>query len=333
MSYHNNVSESNWLAQLSAENVSRESVETAAVTDGNRIIMATMERGASVAGREGKPPYSYSMLITCAINSSSDKRMTLSEIYQWIVQNFPFYKDAGNGWRNSIRHNLSLNKCFFKIPRTKDDPGKGSYWAINTHSSQSIRVRKKHNTVRHQLPYGQDFTCSHQFDTNSAADADIVQDSMVQTEQNPLLPSSSIIVSESQTANTTLHTQSLLGGVPPEAKLEDLTNEQLEGIATSLSQYLCNVSAAQSSSGNTLNLPHLSHNDKANAQLADLLNLRSQMSDTLNTSCSIPQLDQQCSGAANSQSNRNACLMMPTGSCSNSGDESDEGHFNWDQLL
>ena len=49
--------------------------------------------------RDGKPPYSYANLITFAINSSNKKKMTLSEIYQWICENFPFYKDAGNGWK------------------------------------------------------------------------------------------------------------------------------------------------------------------------------------------------------------------------------------------
>lgn len=49
--------------------------------------------------RESKPPYSYANLITFAINSSPKKKMTLSEIYQWICDHFPYYKDAGNGWK------------------------------------------------------------------------------------------------------------------------------------------------------------------------------------------------------------------------------------------
>lgn len=66
----------------------------------NRPIDLSAEyKGNDHGRREGKPPYSYVNLITFAINSTSKKRMTLNEIYQWISDNFNYYKSAGNGWK------------------------------------------------------------------------------------------------------------------------------------------------------------------------------------------------------------------------------------------
>ena len=62
---------------------------------------ATLESNEGQHTKDGKPPYSYANLITFAINSSSKKKMTLSEIYQWICDNFPYYREAGNGWKVS----------------------------------------------------------------------------------------------------------------------------------------------------------------------------------------------------------------------------------------
>ncbi|KAL8882785.1 MAG: hypothetical protein Q9198_000278 [Flavoplaca austrocitrina] len=78
----------------------------------------------------GKPNYSYASLIGMSILRAPNRRLQLSQIYKWISDTFSYYRVAKDGWKNSIRHNLSINKAFIKVMRPKDDPGKGAYWII-----------------------------------------------------------------------------------------------------------------------------------------------------------------------------------------------------------
>lgn len=64
------------------------------------------------------------------LKNSPSKRATLSEIYNYITQRFPYFEKNKKGWQNSIRHNLSLNECFIKIPREGGGERKGNYWTL-----------------------------------------------------------------------------------------------------------------------------------------------------------------------------------------------------------
>lgn len=103
---------------------------------------------------EPKPQHSYIGLIAMAILSTADQKLVLSDIYQHILDNYPYFRSRGPGWRNSIRHNLSLNDCFIKSGRSAN--GKGHYWAIHPANIEDFkkgdfRRRKAQRKVRKHM--------------------------------------------------------------------------------------------------------------------------------------------------------------------------------------
>ncbi|MCL4130487.1 UNVERIFIED_CONTAM: hypothetical protein GTU68_026205 [Idotea baltica] len=103
---------------------------------------------------EPKPQHSYIGLIAMAILSHPEKKLVLSDIYAYILDNYAYFRSRGPGWRNSIRHNLSLNDCFVKAGRSAN--GKGHYWAIHPANMDDFargdfRRRRAQRRVRKHL--------------------------------------------------------------------------------------------------------------------------------------------------------------------------------------
>ncbi|KAL6477671.1 hypothetical protein MHYP_G00135060 [Metynnis hypsauchen] len=100
----------------------------------------------SSARRNAWGNYSYADLITQAIESSPEKRLTLAQIYDWMVRSVPYFKDKGDsnssaGWKNSIRHNLSLHSRFVRVQN--EGTGKSSWWMVNPDGGKCGKVPRR----------------------------------------------------------------------------------------------------------------------------------------------------------------------------------------------
>jgi hypothetical protein len=136
----------------------RQAQEAADQTQSDPAAAAPVGDRFASSRRRRRPPYSYSSLIAQAIASSPEGRMTLREIYTWISTSLPhLYSMEGpehQGWQNTVRHNLSLNKSFVKVARTAQDiyescasgnpslsqaaRGKGGWWTLDVPVAQAL---------------------------------------------------------------------------------------------------------------------------------------------------------------------------------------------------
>ncbi|XP_061574345.1 forkhead box protein P3 isoform X2 [Cololabis saira] len=86
-----------------------------------------------------RPPYTYAYLIRWSILESPDKQRTLNEIYTWFTTMFFYFRHNTATWKNAVRHNLSLHKCFIRV-----EGGKGAVWTVDEREYQRRRGQKYH---------------------------------------------------------------------------------------------------------------------------------------------------------------------------------------------
>ncbi|XP_035937961.1 forkhead box protein M1 isoform X1 [Halichoerus grypus] len=133
-----------WLGKMSSDGLGSSSVKQEMEEKENRHLEQSQVEeppGASASWQDSvseRPPYSYMAMIQFAINSTERKRMTLKDIYTWIEDHFPYFKHiAKPGWKNSIRHNLSLHDMFV---RETSANGKVSFWTIHPSANRYLTL-------------------------------------------------------------------------------------------------------------------------------------------------------------------------------------------------
>ncbi|KAG9510087.1 Forkhead box protein P1, partial [Fragariocoptes setiger] len=90
-----------------------------------------------------RPPFTYASLIRQAITETKDKHLTLNEIYTWFQETFCYFRSNAATWKNAVRHNLSLHKCFTRVENVK-----GAVWTVD----ESEFCRRRSQSQRSPTP-------------------------------------------------------------------------------------------------------------------------------------------------------------------------------------
>jgi hypothetical protein len=156
--FENDLGNSRSLRSVIVESTYDEPSTTTADADSfQQVSPQTLTTSSSSS--TGSSHQSYIALISMAILSSPQKRLVLSDIYRSLSTMIPArYNNSSRAWRNSIRHNLSLNECFIKDGRAPN--GKGDSITINnliyncSHMHEtSKRFRNSSIEIKNETPY------------------------------------------------------------------------------------------------------------------------------------------------------------------------------------
>ncbi|CEH18525.1 fork head transcription factor sep1 [Ceraceosorus bombacis] len=172
---------------------------------------------------------SYAGLIGQAILLSSDGKLSLNEIYNWISASYPYYVRGDRGWQNSIRHNLSLNKSFIKVERGPDMPGKGGFWSIQPGHESRFRCGLYFPNASDNEGAKSPARSSAQLDTQGMQAESGSEKPLLRMDVSPsALPEPSVMTSLPETASLQISTADLEGGwesTVPSAKHQRVGSE------------------------------------------------------------------------------------------------------------
>uniref|UniRef100_A0A1A8N2B2 Forkhead box P1a n=2 Tax=Nothobranchius pienaari TaxID=704102 RepID=A0A1A8N2B2_9TELE len=163
-------------------------------------------------GTEVRPPFTYASLIRQAIFESPRNQLTLNEIYNWFTRNFAYFRRNAATWKNAVRHNLSLHKCFVRLENVK-----GAVWTVDEIEFHRRRPQKAASGNGSLMKTPQD--------RRSLAGSAL---------QNAILDSSSSLFSPASMGSIPLHS------------LPHVLQEQMNGALANGSGYQSDSSATQS---------------------------------------------------------------------------------------
>ncbi|KAF7307206.1 U3 small nucleolar RNA-associated protein [Mycena indigotica] len=107
---------------------------------------------ACLPDTDDKPQHTLPIILRCAILGSPRQRLTIREIYAAMEEKYAYYRTAGQSWKQSVRHHLSLSRLFEHQPRPPSEPGVGSHWTVNLLAPPGTKRPRKRNRTKDGTP-------------------------------------------------------------------------------------------------------------------------------------------------------------------------------------